>query len=149
MNRPYGVIDGPLQVIFSIATPIISAVYLGVAKAAYRAAVDAAVGKADDDVVQRQIGLMAHKLRVASWALDGASGGRHRRRRRRDHVHVHHEQRLHQPVARDPMAADTRPGKGPRPRLAGLGRVSPLAGWSASLRCLGGATTDTARSHGR
>lgn len=51
---------------------VISAVYLGVAEAAYRAAVEAAAGKADDAVVQRQIGLMAHRLQVASWALDGA-----------------------------------------------------------------------------
>ena len=35
-NRPYGVIDPPLQVIVSIAMPIISGVYLGVAEAAYR-----------------------------------------------------------------------------------------------------------------
>ena len=39
-NRPYGVIDPPLQVIVSIAMPIISGVYLGVAEAAYEAAVD-------------------------------------------------------------------------------------------------------------
>ena len=37
-NRPYGVVDPPLQVIASIAMPIISAVYLGVAEAAYHAA---------------------------------------------------------------------------------------------------------------
>jgi alkylation response protein AidB-like acyl-CoA dehydrogenase len=71
-NRPYGVVDGPLQVIGSIAMPIVSAVYLGVAEAAYEAAVAAAATKADDVVVQRQIGLMRHRLRVASWALDGA-----------------------------------------------------------------------------
>ena len=71
-NRPYGVIDPPLQVIFSIAFPIISGVYLGVAEAAYAAAVDAAMAKASDPIVQRQIGLMRHRLQVASWALDGA-----------------------------------------------------------------------------
>lgn len=73
-NRPYGVIDPPLQVIVSVAMPIISAVYLGVAEAAYAAALDSALGsaKADDLLVQRQLGLMAHRLRVASWALDGA-----------------------------------------------------------------------------
>jgi alkylation response protein AidB-like acyl-CoA dehydrogenase len=71
-NRPYGVIDPPLQVIFSIAFPIISAVYLGVAEAAYEAAVAAAASKADDPLVQRQVGLMRHRLHVASWALDGA-----------------------------------------------------------------------------
>jgi alkylation response protein AidB-like acyl-CoA dehydrogenase len=71
-NRPYGVVDGPLQVIVSVAMPIVSAVYLGVAEAAYRAAVAAAAAKAGDAIVQRQIGLMAHRLQVASWALDGA-----------------------------------------------------------------------------
>jgi alkylation response protein AidB-like acyl-CoA dehydrogenase len=71
-NRPYGVIDPPLQVILSIAMPIISAVYLGVAEAAFQAAVEAAAGKANDPLVQRQVGVMAHRLRVASWALDRA-----------------------------------------------------------------------------
>jgi alkylation response protein AidB-like acyl-CoA dehydrogenase len=71
-NRPHGVIDPPLQVIFSIAFPIISAVYLGVAESAYRAAVAAATPKATDPTVQRQIGLMANRLQVASWALEGA-----------------------------------------------------------------------------
>ncbi|WP_421119716.1 acyl-CoA dehydrogenase family protein [Aquihabitans daechungensis] len=71
-NRPHGLIDPPLQVIFSIAFPIISAVYLGVAEAAYEAALEAAADRADDALTQRQIGLMKHKLRVASWALDGA-----------------------------------------------------------------------------
>lgn len=78
-SRPYGVIDPPLLVIGSIAMPIIAAVYLGVAEAAYEAAVASVSnraggsgGGADDPLVQRQIGLMAHRLRVASWALDGA-----------------------------------------------------------------------------
>jgi alkylation response protein AidB-like acyl-CoA dehydrogenase len=71
-NRPHGVVDGPLQVILSIAFPIISAVYLGVAEAAYAAALDAAAARADDRIVQRQVGLMANRLRVAGWALDGA-----------------------------------------------------------------------------
>ena len=70
-NRPYGVVDPPLQVIASIAMPIISGVYLGVAEAAYAAALDAARRKAEDPIVQRQVGLMAHRLQVASWALDG------------------------------------------------------------------------------
>ncbi|MET0901844.1 MAG: acyl-CoA dehydrogenase family protein [Acidimicrobiales bacterium] len=71
-NRPYGLIDAPLQVIMSIAFPIISGVYLGVAEAAYDAAIDAAATKANDPIVQRQVGLMRHRLQVASWALDGA-----------------------------------------------------------------------------
>jgi alkylation response protein AidB-like acyl-CoA dehydrogenase len=71
-NRPYGVIDPPLQVIASIAMPIVSAVYLGVAEAAYRAALETAAAKADDPIVQRQIGVMACRLQIASWALDRA-----------------------------------------------------------------------------
>jgi alkylation response protein AidB-like acyl-CoA dehydrogenase len=71
-DRPHGVVDPPLQVIVSIAMPIISAVYLGVAEAAFEAATQAAAGKADDVLVQRQVGLMAHRLQVAAWALDGA-----------------------------------------------------------------------------
>ena len=71
-NRPYGVVDPPLQVIASIAMPIISGVYLGVAEAAYEAAVPMARRKAEDPIVQRQVGLMAHRLKVASWALDGS-----------------------------------------------------------------------------
>jgi alkylation response protein AidB-like acyl-CoA dehydrogenase len=71
-NRPYGVVDGPLQVISSIAFPIISGVYLGVAEAAYAAARDAAAHKADNPFVQRQLGRMKHALQVASWSLDGA-----------------------------------------------------------------------------
>ena len=71
-NRPHGVIDPPLQVILSIAMPIISGAYLGVAEAAFAAACDAAAARADDPIVQRQVGLMAHRLQVASWALDRA-----------------------------------------------------------------------------
>lgn len=71
-NRPYGVVDPPLLVIGSIAMPIIAAVYLGVAEAAYQAAVEAAATKAADPTIQRQVGLMANRLRIASWALDGA-----------------------------------------------------------------------------
>ncbi|MDP1794428.1 MAG: acyl-CoA dehydrogenase family protein [Acidimicrobiales bacterium] len=71
-NRPYGVVDGPLQVIASVAMPIISAVYLGVAEAAFAAAVDGLGDKTPDALVQRQVGLMAHRLQVADWALQGA-----------------------------------------------------------------------------
>jgi alkylation response protein AidB-like acyl-CoA dehydrogenase len=71
-NRPYGVVDPPLQVIASIAFPIISAVYLGVAESAYEAALAAAGNRADNPLMQRQVGLMANRLRVAGWALDGA-----------------------------------------------------------------------------
>lgn len=73
-DRPHGVVDGPLQVIASIAFCIIGGVYLGVAQSAAAAARAALVGspKADDPVVQRAVGLMETRLRVAGWALDGA-----------------------------------------------------------------------------
>jgi alkylation response protein AidB-like acyl-CoA dehydrogenase len=71
-NRPHGVLDPPLQVILSIAMPIISAVYLGVAQSAFDAAVAAAADRPADDAVHRQVGVMAHRMRVAQWALDGA-----------------------------------------------------------------------------
>jgi alkylation response protein AidB-like acyl-CoA dehydrogenase len=71
-NRPHGVIDPPLQVILSIAIPIISAAYLGVAEGAFDAAVLAASAKADDPTVQRQVGLMRHRLQVGQWSLDRA-----------------------------------------------------------------------------
>jgi alkylation response protein AidB-like acyl-CoA dehydrogenase len=71
-NRPHGVIDPPLLVIGSIAMPIISAVYLGVAEAAYEAALAAAGARGASPTVQRQVGLMTTRLRVAAWALEGA-----------------------------------------------------------------------------
>jgi alkylation response protein AidB-like acyl-CoA dehydrogenase len=71
-NRPYGVVDPPLQVIASVAFPIVSGVYLGIAEAAYAAAVAAAAPRADHPLLQRTIGVMRHKLQVAEWALDGA-----------------------------------------------------------------------------
>jgi alkylation response protein AidB-like acyl-CoA dehydrogenase len=73
-DRPYGVVDPPLQVICSIAFPIISAVYLGIAEGAAADAIEAVGAKADDPIVQRGVGLMRHRLRVAGWALDGAIG---------------------------------------------------------------------------
>jgi alkylation response protein AidB-like acyl-CoA dehydrogenase len=69
-DRPHGVVDPPLQVIGSIAFPIVSAVYLGVAEAAFAAAVESARGRAEDPMVRRQVGLMRHRLQVASWSLD-------------------------------------------------------------------------------
>jgi alkylation response protein AidB-like acyl-CoA dehydrogenase len=73
-RRPHARLDGPLQVILSNAIPPIAAVYLGVAEAARDAAVALVAGtaRAGDPVVQRQIGLMDTRLRVAAWALDGA-----------------------------------------------------------------------------
>ena len=64
-NRPYGVVDPPLQVIASIAFPIISGAYLGVAEAAYAEAVTIAATRADDPCCSA-IGLMRHKRRWRS-----------------------------------------------------------------------------------
>jgi alkylation response protein AidB-like acyl-CoA dehydrogenase len=73
-RRPYGVVDGPLQVIISHAMPVIAGVYLGVAEAARDHAVAAVADtkRAADPSIQRQVGAMDTKLRVAAWALDGA-----------------------------------------------------------------------------
>lgn len=71
-DRPHGVVDPPLQIICSIAFPIISAVYLGVAESAARAALEAVRDRPDTPTTQRQIGLMQTRLRVAGWALEGA-----------------------------------------------------------------------------
>ena len=73
-DRPYGVVDPPLQVICSIAFPIVTAVYLGVAESAATAAIEPVTGqpRAEDPSVQRQVGLMRNRLQVAGWALDGA-----------------------------------------------------------------------------
>lgn len=71
-NRPYGVVDPPLQVIASIAFGVIGGVYLGIAESARDAAVAAVASKAEDPIVARQVGLMDVRLRVADWALQGA-----------------------------------------------------------------------------
>ena len=77
-DRPYDVLDPPLQVIASIAFSIILGVYLGVAESARDYAI-ASVSKPTDPSVQRQVGLMNNRLQVAAWALDGALGGGRRR----------------------------------------------------------------------
>ncbi len=73
-RRPYGKIDPPLQTILTHAIPPISAVYLGVAEAARDHAVAAitATSRGDDPSIQRQVGLMDTRLRVAGWSLTGA-----------------------------------------------------------------------------
>ena len=73
-RRPHGKVDGPLQIILTIAMPPIAAVYLGVAEAARDHAVAAvtATPRGDDPTIQRQVGLMDTRLRVAGWALAGA-----------------------------------------------------------------------------
>jgi alkylation response protein AidB-like acyl-CoA dehydrogenase len=73
-DRPYGTLDGPLQVICSIAFPVIAAVYLGVAEGALGHVVDRHRDRGPDPSTQRRVGLMAHRLQVAGWALDGALG---------------------------------------------------------------------------
>lgn len=71
-DRPFGVVDPPLQVIGTIGFSVISGVYLGIAEAARDHAVAALHERAHDTIVQRQVGLMTHRTRVAAWALDGA-----------------------------------------------------------------------------
>ncbi|MDY7099965.1 MAG: acyl-CoA dehydrogenase family protein [Actinomycetota bacterium] len=73
-RRPHATIDPPLQVVLSVAMAPVAAVYLGVARSARDHAVATVAGtdRAADPVVQRQIGLMDTRLRVAGWALDGA-----------------------------------------------------------------------------
>ncbi|WP_101524406.1 acyl-CoA dehydrogenase family protein [Nocardioides houyundeii] len=72
-NRPWGMVDPPLQVILSIAMPIISGVYLGIAEGALASVLESVGPRADRVLVQRQIGLMEHRVQVADWALAGAS----------------------------------------------------------------------------
>ena len=76
-NRPYGVFDPPLQVISSIAFPVISAVYLGVAEAArdHAVAAIAGTGKVHDVSIQRMVGLMEHKLRTCGLGAGRRPGG--------------------------------------------------------------------------
>jgi alkylation response protein AidB-like acyl-CoA dehydrogenase len=71
-DRPYGVVDPPLQVIASIGFSIISGAYLGVAEAAYEEALKVAARHPEDPSTQRTIGLMRNRLRVAGWALEAA-----------------------------------------------------------------------------
>lgn len=71
--RPWGVIDSPLIAIGLHALPPITGVYLGLADAARDRAVAHLAGspKADDPLVQRQVGRLDGHLRMAQWALDG------------------------------------------------------------------------------
>jgi acyl-CoA dehydrogenase len=56
------------------AMPVVAAVYMGVAEGARDRAIELVAGssKAEDPVVQRLVGLLDYKLRVARWALCGA-----------------------------------------------------------------------------
>jgi alkylation response protein AidB-like acyl-CoA dehydrogenase len=73
-RRPWGVLDPPLMVIVSHAMPVISGVYLGIAEGARDRVIAAITGteKALDPMIQRLVGLMDYKLRVARWSLVGA-----------------------------------------------------------------------------
>jgi acyl-CoA dehydrogenase len=73
-RRPHGRVDPTLQVVLSIAMLPVAAVYLGVAEAARDHAMVTVAGtaRAEDPSVQRMVGLMGTRLRVAGWALDGA-----------------------------------------------------------------------------
>lgn len=73
-RRPHATLDPPLQVIYMHAVPPITAVYLGVADGARDHALASVAGtaKAADASVQRLVGLMDTRLRIAGWALDGA-----------------------------------------------------------------------------
>ena len=74
--RPWGVIDPPLMTIALHAMPPIAGVYLGLADAARDRALAhlAGTAKADDPLVQRQVGLLDGRLRMARWALYGLLG---------------------------------------------------------------------------
>jgi acyl-CoA dehydrogenase len=73
-NRPWGVVDPPLQAIIMNAMPVVAAVYLGVAEGARDRAVALVrdTPKAADPTIQRLVGLADYKLRVARWSLFGA-----------------------------------------------------------------------------
>jgi acyl-CoA dehydrogenase len=73
-KRPWGTIDPPLMIIAVHAMPVVTAVYLGVAEAARDLVVSrtATSDKAVDPTIQRLVGLLDYKLRVARWALVGA-----------------------------------------------------------------------------
>jgi acyl-CoA dehydrogenase len=73
-NRPWGTLDPPLMAIVENAFPVISAVYLGVAEGARDRALAAVSGtsKASDPTVQRLVGLLDYRTRVARWSVFGA-----------------------------------------------------------------------------
>ena len=73
-RRPWGVLDPPLMAIVAHAMPVISGVYLGVAEGARDRVIAKTTGteKAIDPLIQRLVGMMDYKLRVARWSLLGA-----------------------------------------------------------------------------
>jgi len=73
-RRPLGKLDATLRANYLHAIPIITAVYLGVAAGARDEAVRLAMkrGRAEDRLVQRQVGEMDVRLRTGWWSLLGA-----------------------------------------------------------------------------
>ena len=73
-KRPWGKMDPPLMTIATNAIPVITGVYLGVAEAARDLVLTRTAGteKAADPTIQRLVGLLDYKLRIARWALVGA-----------------------------------------------------------------------------
>ena len=73
-NRPWGTVDPPLMTIIAHAFPVIAAVYLGVAEGARDRALENVrlSAKAEDPVVQRLVGLLDYRTRVARWSLFSA-----------------------------------------------------------------------------
>ncbi|MGH9119470.1 MAG: acyl-CoA dehydrogenase family protein [Acidimicrobiales bacterium] len=73
-NRPWGTVDPPLMTIISLAFPVIAAVYLGVAEGARDKALELVrpTSKAEDPLVQRLVGELDYRTRVARWSLFGA-----------------------------------------------------------------------------
>ncbi|TWP53708.1 acyl-CoA dehydrogenase [Lentzea tibetensis] len=78
-RRPYGEFGGPLLAAVVHFAPVVGATYYGIAAGARDLAVEAATGGARGPQpqallgrVQRQVGLMDARLRVAWWSLMGA-----------------------------------------------------------------------------
>ena len=73
-KRPWGKMDPPLMTIATNAIPVITGVYLGVAEAARDRVMTRTAGteRAADPTIQRLVGLLDYKLRIARWALVGA-----------------------------------------------------------------------------
>jgi len=73
-RRPLGKLDPTLRANYIHAIPIISAVYLGIGMAARDETVRLALsrGRAENRLVQRQVGAMDVRLRTLCWSLLGA-----------------------------------------------------------------------------
>ena len=80
-RRPFGVVDPPLQVIASIAMPVIAGVYLGVAEAARDAAVAAVAGTSPRRRPLDPAAGRGHGQPSAPDVVGARRGAAHRRRR--------------------------------------------------------------------